>query len=65
MLTTHVSVFTLQLSVGLYAFRVAVSSEDAFGEGYVNITVMPGESGGRMAAWLCWSHVLHPDATVV
>ncbi|XP_076429190.1 dyslexia-associated protein KIAA0319 homolog isoform X1 [Peromyscus maniculatus bairdii] len=35
--TLHLS----QLSVGLYAFRVAVSSEDAFGEGYVNITVMP------------------------
>nr|XP_048284074.1 dyslexia-associated protein KIAA0319 homolog [Myodes glareolus] len=30
-----------QLSVGLYTFRVAVSSEDAFGEGYVNITVLP------------------------
>ncbi|XP_052584289.1 dyslexia-associated protein KIAA0319 homolog isoform X2 [Peromyscus californicus insignis] len=30
-----------QLSVGFYAFRVAVSSEDAFGEAYVNITVMP------------------------
>ncbi|CAO2595556.1 Dyslexia-associated protein KIAA0319 homolog [Lemmus lemmus] len=30
-----------QLSVGLYAFRVAVSSENAFGEGYVNVTVLP------------------------
>nr|XP_034366498.1 dyslexia-associated protein KIAA0319 homolog isoform X2 [Arvicanthis niloticus] len=35
--TLHLS----QLSVGLYAFRVAVSSENAFGEGYVNVTVMP------------------------
>lgn len=46
-------VFTLQLSVGLYAFRVAVSGENAFGEGYVNVTVMPGESVRRMASWLC------------
>ncbi|XP_040611667.1 dyslexia-associated protein KIAA0319 homolog isoform X2 [Mesocricetus auratus] len=30
-----------QLSVGLYSFRVTVSSENAFGEGYVNVTVMP------------------------
>ncbi|XP_073938875.1 dyslexia-associated protein KIAA0319 homolog isoform X2 [Castor canadensis] len=30
-----------QLSVGLYAFRVAVSSENAFGEGFVNVTVKP------------------------
>ncbi|KAM7322744.1 hypothetical protein ACRRTK_018249 [Alexandromys fortis] len=30
-----------QLSVGLYTFRVAVSSENAFGEGYVNVTVLP------------------------
>jgi hypothetical protein len=36
--------FLLQLSVGLYAFRVAVSSENAFGEGFVNVTVKPGES---------------------
>ncbi|GAB1298018.1 Dyslexia-associated protein KIAA0319 homolog [Apodemus speciosus] len=36
--TLHLS----QLSAGLYAFRVAVSSENAFGEGYVNVTVMPG-----------------------
>ncbi|XP_063132675.1 dyslexia-associated protein KIAA0319 homolog isoform X4 [Rattus norvegicus] len=35
--TLHLS----QLSVGLYAFRVAVSGENAFGEGYVNVTVMP------------------------
>ncbi|KAL6088452.1 hypothetical protein STEG23_031413 [Scotinomys teguina] len=35
--TLHLS----QLSVGLYAFRIAVSSENAFGEGFVNVTVMP------------------------
>lgn len=35
--TLHLS----QLSVGLYAFRVAVSSGDAFGEADVNVTVMP------------------------
>lgn len=44
---TCVSAFTLQLSVGLYTFRVAVSSENAFGEGYVNVTVLPGESVGE------------------
>ncbi|NXJ82668.1 K0319 protein, partial [Trogon melanurus] len=30
-----------QLSVGLYAFRVTVSAENAFGEGFVNVTVKP------------------------
>ncbi|XP_032318478.1 dyslexia-associated protein KIAA0319 homolog isoform X1 [Camelus ferus] len=30
-----------QLSVGLYAFRVAVSGENAFGEGFVNVSVEP------------------------
>uniref|UniRef100_A0A2I3G2K9 KIAA0319 n=1 Tax=Nomascus leucogenys TaxID=61853 RepID=A0A2I3G2K9_NOMLE len=30
-----------QLSVGLYVFKVAVSSENAFGEGFVNVTVKP------------------------
>ncbi|XP_075777260.1 dyslexia-associated protein KIAA0319 homolog isoform X3 [Pelodiscus sinensis] len=30
-----------QLSVGLYAFKVTVSSENAFGEGFVNVTVQP------------------------
>uniref|UniRef100_A0A7M4E8X9 KIAA0319 n=1 Tax=Crocodylus porosus TaxID=8502 RepID=A0A7M4E8X9_CROPO len=30
-----------QLSVGLYAFRVTVSGENAFGEGFVNVTVKP------------------------
>jgi len=29
------------LSAGLYAFRVAVSGENAFGEGFVNVTVKP------------------------
>ncbi|XP_002915857.1 dyslexia-associated protein KIAA0319 homolog isoform X2 [Ailuropoda melanoleuca] len=29
------------LSAGLYAFKVAVSSENAFGEGFVNVTVKP------------------------
>lgn len=33
----------LQLSVGLYVFKVAVSSENAFGEGFVNVTVKPGK----------------------
>ncbi|XP_032280611.1 dyslexia-associated protein KIAA0319 homolog isoform X2 [Phoca vitulina] len=35
--TLHVS----HLSAGLYAFRVAVSGENAFGEGFVNVTVKP------------------------
>ncbi|XP_070312324.1 dyslexia-associated protein KIAA0319 homolog isoform X3 [Odocoileus virginianus] len=30
-----------QLSVGRYAFKVAVSGENAFGEGFVNVTVKP------------------------
>uniref|UniRef100_A0A8C4PKB0 KIAA0319 n=1 Tax=Equus asinus asinus TaxID=83772 RepID=A0A8C4PKB0_EQUAS len=30
-----------QLSVGFYAFKVAVSSDNAFGEGFVNVTVKP------------------------
>uniref|UniRef100_G1SDT5 KIAA0319 n=1 Tax=Oryctolagus cuniculus TaxID=9986 RepID=G1SDT5_RABIT len=30
-----------RLSAGFYAFRVAVSSENAFGEGFVNVTVRP------------------------
>ncbi|XP_059035449.1 dyslexia-associated protein KIAA0319 homolog isoform X2 [Mustela lutreola] len=29
------------LSAGLYAFKVAVSSDSAFGEGFVNVTVKP------------------------
>ncbi|NXW07999.1 K0319 protein, partial [Fregetta grallaria] len=29
------------LSVGLYTFKVTVSGEDAFGEGFVNVTVKP------------------------
>ncbi|XP_008578808.1 PREDICTED: dyslexia-associated protein KIAA0319 homolog [Galeopterus variegatus] len=30
-----------QLAVGFYAFKVAVSSETSFGEGFVNVTVKP------------------------
>uniref|UniRef100_A0A4W2DY75 KIAA0319 n=1 Tax=Bos indicus x Bos taurus TaxID=30522 RepID=A0A4W2DY75_BOBOX len=30
-----------QLSIGRYAFKVAVSGENAFGEGFVNVTVKP------------------------
>ncbi|XP_045407853.1 dyslexia-associated protein KIAA0319 homolog isoform X4 [Lemur catta] len=30
-----------QLSVGLYTFKVAVSSENAFGEAFINVTVKP------------------------
>ncbi|XP_057555304.1 dyslexia-associated protein KIAA0319 homolog isoform X2 [Hippopotamus amphibius kiboko] len=32
-----------QLSAGLYVFKVAVSSENAFGEGFVNVTVKPAK----------------------
>lgn len=45
----HVTGFVLcmsQLSVGLYAFKVTVSGENAFGEGFVNVTVKPGKSAG-------------------
>ncbi|XP_015270210.1 PREDICTED: dyslexia-associated protein KIAA0319 homolog [Gekko japonicus] len=30
-----------QLPVGVYVFKVTVSSDDAFGEGFVNVTVQP------------------------
>ncbi|XP_069349131.1 dyslexia-associated protein KIAA0319 homolog isoform X2 [Eulemur rufifrons] len=30
-----------QLSVGLYTFKIAVSSENAFGEAFINVTVKP------------------------
>lgn len=32
-----------QLTVGLYEFKVTVDGEGAQGEGYVNVTVKPGE----------------------
>uniref|UniRef100_H0X3D1 KIAA0319 n=1 Tax=Otolemur garnettii TaxID=30611 RepID=H0X3D1_OTOGA len=32
-----------QLSVGLYTFKVAVSSENAFGEAFINVTVKPAK----------------------
>uniref|UniRef100_A0A8C3WE71 KIAA0319 n=1 Tax=Catagonus wagneri TaxID=51154 RepID=A0A8C3WE71_9CETA len=38
----HVETLTVShLSVGHYAFKVAVSSENGFGEGFVNVTVKP------------------------
>ncbi|NXY72901.1 K0319 protein, partial [Glareola pratincola] len=38
----HSQTLTLShLSVGLYAFKVTVSGENAFGEGFVNVTVKP------------------------
>lgn len=33
-----------QLTVGLYEFGVTVDGEGAHGEGYVNVTVKPGET---------------------
>lgn len=35
--------FMLQLSVGLYAFKVMVSRDNAFGERFVNVTVKAGK----------------------
>lgn len=32
-----------QLTVGLYEFGVTVAGDEAQGEGYVNVTVKPGE----------------------
>lgn len=32
-----------QLTVGLYEFGVTVDEDGAHGEGYVNVTVKPGE----------------------
>lgn len=38
--------FTFQLTVGLYEFKVVVDGENAHGEGYVNVTVNPSEFSG-------------------
>lgn len=35
--------FSPQLTVGLYEFEVIVDGEGAHGEGYVNVTVKPGD----------------------
>lgn len=47
---------TLNLShllAGLYAFKVAVSSDSAFGEGFVNVTVKPGKLAAEDGLVLC------------
>lgn len=35
--------FSPQLTVGLYEFEVIVEGDGAHGEGYVNVTVKPGD----------------------
>lgn len=39
------SLFPHQLTVGFYEFEVLVDGVGAHGEGYVNVTVKPGETG--------------------
>lgn len=39
-----VCVCVCQLTVGLYEFGVTVDGDEAHGEGYVNVTVKPGET---------------------
>jgi hypothetical protein len=39
-------VFSCQLTPGLYEFKVTVDGQNAHGEGYVNVTVKPGNSHG-------------------
>lgn len=50
---TCVTLSVLQLSAGLYAFKVAVSSDSAFGEGFVNVTVKPGKPARENGLALC------------
>lgn len=39
----------LQLTPGLYEFKVIVDGQNAHGEGYVNVTVKPGMSFPALA----------------
>nr|XP_055179015.1 dyslexia-associated protein KIAA0319 homolog isoform X2 [Nyctereutes procyonoides] len=49
-----------QLSAGLYAFKVAVSSENAFGEGFVNVTVKPESTDDNKIVSYHWEEVNGP-----
>uniref|UniRef100_A0A2K5WV51 KIAA0319 n=1 Tax=Macaca fascicularis TaxID=9541 RepID=A0A2K5WV51_MACFA len=49
-----------QLSVGLYVFKVAVSSENAFGEGFVNVTVKPESTDDTEIVSYHWEEINGP-----
>ncbi|XP_064453160.1 dyslexia-associated protein KIAA0319 homolog isoform X4 [Mirounga angustirostris] len=56
MQTLHVS----HLSAGLYAFKVAVSGENAFGEGFVNVTVKPESTDDTKIVNYHWEEISGP-----
>ncbi|KAK2112859.1 hypothetical protein P7K49_007125 [Saguinus oedipus] len=49
-----------QLSVGLYVFKVAVSSENAFGEAFVNVTVKPESTDDTEIVSYHWEEISGP-----
>ena len=51
----------MQLSIGRYAFKVAVSGENAFGEGFVNVTVKPGKLGWKRTCGIGLPRLLVPE----
>uniref|UniRef100_G1MTW5 KIAA0319 n=1 Tax=Meleagris gallopavo TaxID=9103 RepID=G1MTW5_MELGA len=48
------------LSVGLYAFKVTVSGENAFGEGFVNVTVKPESTDDIKIVSYHWEEIKGP-----
>ncbi|OXB54445.1 hypothetical protein ASZ78_003580 [Callipepla squamata] len=48
------------LSVGLYAFKVTVSGENAFGEGFVNVTVKPESTDDVKIVSYHWEEIKGP-----
>ncbi|XP_054672509.1 dyslexia-associated protein KIAA0319 homolog isoform X3 [Grus americana] len=48
------------LSVGLYAFKVMVSGENAFGEGFVNVTVKPESIDDTKIVSYHWEEIKGP-----
>ncbi|KAJ7413871.1 hypothetical protein WISP_87890 [Willisornis vidua] len=48
------------LSVGLYAFKVTVSGENAFGEGFVNVTVKPERIDDMKIVIYQWEEIKGP-----
>ncbi|XP_073187972.1 dyslexia-associated protein KIAA0319 homolog isoform X6 [Lepidochelys kempii] len=49
-----------QLSVGLYAFKVTVSGENGFGEGFVNVTVKPESRDDTKILSYHWEEIKGP-----
>ncbi|OXB79118.1 UNVERIFIED_CONTAM: hypothetical protein H355_005994 [Colinus virginianus] len=48
------------LSVGLYTFQVTVSGENAFGEGFVNVTVKPESTDDMKIVSYHWEEIKGP-----